>query len=130
MQPVRVHDVDDVAGGVLPVEGIDENAKEHVDDADEGLRHEHALPEVKRVAHLGEEGDEEHRAGVSIDHSVDGVERGGEARGLLLVYVGWDTGEDFDGLDCFNEGGFRDGRVVGGKVNSCYHTVGWGLARM
>lgn len=123
LEAVRVDHVDDVVGRVLAVEGVDEHAEEHVDDADEGLGHEHALPEVERVSHLGEEGHEEEGAGVGVDHGVDGVERGGEAGGLLLVRVRGDPGKDLDGLDRLDEGRLCDGRVVRCEVYTGDHTA-------
>lgn len=123
LQAVGVDDVDDVVGRVLAVEGVDEDAEEHVDDADEGLGHEHALPEVERVSHFREECDEEESAGVRVHHGVDGVERGRETGGLLLVHVRWNSSKYLDGLDGLDERRLCDCRVVGCKVYRSNHTV-------
>ena len=72
LKRVRPDDVDDVVGGVLAPEGVDEDSEQEVDDADEGLGAEETLPEVHGVAHLGEESDEEESTGVSVCNEVSG----------------------------------------------------------
>lgn len=83
---------------------VNESAEEDVDNADEGLCAEHALPEVPGVAHLSEESDEEESTTVGVDHGVDAVELAGEAGGLLHVCIrGW-AGKGLDWLDGLQEG--------------------------
>ena len=48
-----------------------EESEEHVDDIDEYIGAEHPLPEVPRIAHLGQEIEEEHGSTVRVDNGVD-----------------------------------------------------------
>lgn len=66
MEWVRSDDVDDVVRGVLSPEGVDEDTKQEIDDADERLGAEKTLPEVQGVAHLSEESNEEESTGVGV----------------------------------------------------------------
>lgn len=123
LKAIWINDIHNVVGRVLTVERVDEDTEKHVDNADKGLGHEHALPEVQRVPHLREEGDEEESASVCVDHSIHRVERSSEAWSLLLVLVWWNTSKDLDGLDSFDERRPGDRRVIRREVCSSHHTV-------
>lgn len=75
------------------------STKEQVHEADEGLREEHALPEIEGVSHLGQEGDKEQGTTVGVDHDIDGVELAGEADDLLLVLLRWWAHKGLDGFN-------------------------------
>lgn len=123
LEAVWVDDVHDIVGRVLAVEGVDVDAEEHVNDADEGLGEEHALPEVQRVSHFREEGDEEQSAGVRVDHSVDSVECSRKTRRLLLILIRGNSSKDLNGLDGLDKRRPRDGGIVRRKVGSSHHTI-------
>lgn len=65
-QSRRVDDLVDDGSGVLSKVTVDKEAKEEVDDADEGLCANHALPEIHWVSHLRHERDEEDGTTVRI----------------------------------------------------------------
>ena len=61
--------------GVLALVGVLEESEKHVDEINENIGADHALPEVPRVAHLSQEVEEEHRSTVSVDDRIDTLER-------------------------------------------------------
>ena len=73
------------------------------------------------MTHLGKESNEEQSTGVSVDHSVHGVELRGKARNLLLVLVWWLTSEDDDGLNGLDQSGPSDGGVEWLVSSGCNH---------
>ena len=73
------------------------------------------------MTHLGKESNEEQSTGVSVDHSVHGVELRGKARNLLLVLVWWLTSKDDDGLNGLDQGGPSDGGVEWLVSSGCNH---------
>jgi hypothetical protein len=101
--------VDTLDGGVISVlawVGVLEESEEHVDDIDEYIGAEHALPEVPRVAHLGQEVEEEHGSTVSVDDDIAtlvSTEETGATRGES---VRWSASEGPD------------------QNSTCYCTVG------
>ena len=75
---------DALVGGVdgeLALEGVDEEAEEHVEEVDEKLGEEHALPEIEGALHLRHEFHEQHGAAVRVDglHEPDDLEGEGGA---------------------------------------------------
>ena len=83
------------------------------------------------MAHLSEEGDEEERAAVGVDHGVDAVELSCKAGCLLHKFVrGW-ASEGADGSWwCFEKGRSEDSVEVDAIVGAGYHAgnslvVGW-----
>jgi len=53
---------------VLSLKGIDEDAKEHVEEEDEGLGKDHSLPKIPRSTHFRHEFDEKHGTAVTVDY--------------------------------------------------------------
>lgn len=121
MQSVWRNDVDNVVGGVLAPERVDEDTEQQVDDADEGLSEEQSLPEVEWVTHLGKESDEQQSTSVSVDHGVNGIELRGKAGNLLLVLVWGLTGKGDDWLDGLDQSRPSDSGVEWLVSSGCNH---------
>jgi hypothetical protein len=87
---------------VLALVGILEESKEHVDEIDEDIGAEHALPEVPGVAHLGQEVEEEHGSTVSVDDGIDTLVSTEETGATRCVSVRWSASELHNGNGAFN----------------------------
>lgn len=108
--------------GVLALVGVHEETEEEIHDVDEDIGAEDALPEIPRVAHLREEGDEEHGAAVGVDGLVETVERGGEAGSACCGAVGGCAGVLGYRVGDVEIGvGRVHGREVGRRVGSDAH---------
>ena len=83
--------------GELALVRVHEESEEHVDDVDEDVGAEEPFPEIPGVAHLGEEGDEEHGAAVGVDGLVETVEGADEAGPAGCHAVRWCAGVAVNG---------------------------------
>ncbi len=83
--------------GVLPLIGVLEETEKHVDEIDEDISAEHALPEIPRVAHLREEVEEEHGSTVGVDDGVDTLVSAEETSSTRCESVRWGASKSSDG---------------------------------
>lgn len=74
---------------ILTLVRVLEDTKEHVDEVDEDISNKHSLPEIPWVAHLSEEIEKEHSSSISVDDTVDTLERAEEAYTTGGVTVRW-----------------------------------------
>lgn len=97
--------VDTLNGGVVSVlalVGVLEETEEHVDEIDEDIGAEHALPEIPRVAHLGQEVEEEHGSTVGVDDGVDALVSAEETGTTRCESVRGSASKRPDGNGAFN----------------------------
>jgi hypothetical protein len=93
---VWVDGLDGSVVGVLALVGVLEKTKEHVDQIDEDIGAKHALPEIPRVAHLGEEVEEEHSSTVGIDDGVDTLVSAEETGSTRRESIRWSASKCLD----------------------------------
>lgn len=90
--------------GVLSLVAVDEETEEHVYDVDEDVGAENALPEVPWVAHLSQEGNEEHSTSIRIDGLIQTVQGADETGTSCGCTSWWRTGISVDRTgECISE---------------------------
>jgi hypothetical protein len=97
--------VDTLDGGVVSVLALVrvlEQSEEHVNDIDEDISADHALPEVPRVTHLGQKVEEEHGSTVSVDDGIDTLVSTKETSATRCVSVRRSASESPDRNGAFN----------------------------
>jgi len=87
---------------VLSLVGVLEETEKHVDEIDEDISAEHALPEIPRVAHLREEIEEEHGSTVGVDDGVDTLVSAEETSSTRCESVRWGASKSSDGDGTLN----------------------------
>ena len=97
--------VDTLNGGVVCVLAllrVLEETEEHIDEVDENIGAQHALPEIPRVAHLSEKVEEEHGSSVGVDDGVDTLVSAEETSSSRCVSIRGSTSKGPDGNVAFH----------------------------